>query len=120
MSIYDPPRDKVDEAVRVCQGAGIKVVMVTGDHPSTAKVDYFFLGHMGRSNNTQAIAKQIGIIKGNTPDELLSMEGNTLSKEEAKLEAPAIVVAGTELENFSEEDWDIVTSKQEIVFARYT
>lgn len=38
ISIYDPPRDNVDEAVRVCQGAGIKVVMVTGDHPSTAKV----------------------------------------------------------------------------------
>ncbi len=38
MSIYDPPRDKVDEAVRICQGAGIRVVMVTGDHPATAKV----------------------------------------------------------------------------------
>jgi len=102
VSIYDPPRDKVDEAVRVCQGAGIKVVMVTGDHPSTAK----------------AIAKQIGIIKGNTPDELLNMEGNNLTKHEAKVQAPAIVVAGTELEDFTEEDWDIVTSKEEIVFAR--
>lgn len=42
MSIYDPPRDQVDEAVRICQGAGIKVVMVTGDHPATAKVLFLF------------------------------------------------------------------------------
>lgn len=101
-SIYDPPRDKVDEAVRICQGAGIKVVMVTGDHPSTAK----------------AIAKQIGIIKGDTPDEVLNREGNDLTKEEAKREAPAIVISGTDLENFTDEDWDLVCSKEEIVFAR--
>jgi sodium/potassium-transporting ATPase subunit alpha len=102
ISIYDPPRDQVDEAVKICQGAGIKVVMVTGDHPSTAK----------------AIAKQIGIIKGETPDELLNKEGCNLTKQEAKNLAPAIVVAGTELDGFTQEDWDIVCGKQEIVFAR--
>jgi sodium/potassium-transporting ATPase subunit alpha len=102
VAIYDPPRDQVDEAISVCQGAGIKVVMVTGDHPATAK----------------AIAKQIGIIKGQTPDELLNMEGCSFTKEEARREAPAIVVSGHELDSFTQEDWDIVTSKGEIVFAR--
>lgn len=101
-SIYDPPRDKVDEAVRVCQEAGIKVVMVTGDHPATAK----------------AIAKQIGIIKGKTPDELMKEPDNNLTEDEAKREAPAIVIAGNMLDSFTEDDWEIVTSKQEIVFAR--
>ena len=37
VSIMDPPRVGVKEAVDECKSADIKVVMVTGDHPSTAK-----------------------------------------------------------------------------------
>ena len=37
VSIMDPPRLGVREAVEECQAAGIKVLMVTGDHPATAK-----------------------------------------------------------------------------------
>ena len=32
----DPPRPEVPAAVRRCQEAGIKIIMVTGDHPHTA------------------------------------------------------------------------------------
>uniref|UniRef100_A0A5K3G1Z3 P-type Cu(+) transporter n=1 Tax=Mesocestoides corti TaxID=53468 RepID=A0A5K3G1Z3_MESCO len=46
MSMIDPPRAAVPDAVAKCRSAGIKVVMVTGDHPITAK----------------AIAKGVGII----------------------------------------------------------
>ncbi|MHA1143594.1 MAG: cation-translocating P-type ATPase [Candidatus Helarchaeota archaeon] len=35
--ILDPPREGVREAVQSCESAGITVVMITGDHPSTAK-----------------------------------------------------------------------------------
>ncbi|MFW9971056.1 MAG: cation-translocating P-type ATPase [Candidatus Odinarchaeota archaeon] len=37
VSIMDPPRQGVKEAIEECQLGGIKVVMVTGDHPATAK-----------------------------------------------------------------------------------
>jgi P-type E1-E2 ATPase len=44
--MIDPPRAAVPDAVNKCRSAGISVVMVTGDHPITAK----------------AIARQVGII----------------------------------------------------------
>merc|ERR1711892_95851 len=46
MSMIDPPRAAVPDAVLKCRSAGIKVIMVTGDHPITAK----------------AIARSVGII----------------------------------------------------------
>jgi len=46
ISMIDPPRAAVPDAVAKCRSAGIKVIMITGDHPITAK----------------AIAKGVGII----------------------------------------------------------
>merc|ERR1711871_1277234 len=48
MSLQDPPRDDVPGAIETCQTAGIQVVMVTGDHPVTAK----------------AISERVGILNG--------------------------------------------------------
>lgn len=47
-AMMDPPREGVLEAVRGCQQAGIRVVMITGDHASTAL----------------AISRQVGIAAG--------------------------------------------------------
>ncbi|PLR97341.1 cation-translocating P-type ATPase [Bacillus sp. T33-2] len=58
--MIDPPRPEVKEAVKECRDAGIKTVMITGDHVATAK----------------AIAAQLGILSKNSK----VMDGNALSK----------------------------------------
>ena len=34
-SLLDPPRPEVAEAINKCHDAGIRVTMITGDHPGT-------------------------------------------------------------------------------------
>ena len=60
IGMIDPPREGVKEAVATCRRAGIKTVMITGDHIATAK----------------AIAKELGILKGNN----LAITGAELDK----------------------------------------
>lgn len=37
IGMMDPPREGVKDAINTCQNAGIKIVMITGDHITTAK-----------------------------------------------------------------------------------
>ncbi|QQP54478.1 Sodium/potassium-transporting ATPase subunit alpha, partial [Caligus rogercresseyi] len=95
MSMIDPPRAAVPDAVAKCRSAGIKVIMVTGDHPITAK----------------AIA--------NKTVEDIAEEKNIPIDQVNPREANACVVHGGELKDISEKELDdILIYHTEIVFAR--
>ena len=104
ISMIDPPRAAVPDAVSKCRSAGIKVIMVTGDHPITAK----------------AIAKSVGIIsEGNETVEDIASRLNIPVDEVNPREAHAAVVHGGELKDLAEDDLDeILLYHTEIVFAR--
>ena len=104
MSMIDPPRAAVPDAVAKCRSAGIKVIMVTGDHPITAK----------------AIARSVGIISdGNKTVEDIAEERNIPVEQVDVREAKAAVVNGAMLRDMSDADLDtILRNHPEIVFAR--
>ncbi|XP_040859119.1 sodium/potassium-transporting ATPase subunit alpha-4 [Ochotona curzoniae] len=104
ISMIDPPRAAVPDAVSKCRSAGIKVIMVTGDHPITAK----------------AIAKGVGIIsEGHETAEDVAARLNIPVKQVDPRDVKAIVVHGSELKDMSSEQLDhILQNHAEIVFAR--
>lgn len=54
VSMIDPPRAAVPDAVAKCRSAGIKVIMVTGDHPITAKAIAKAVGIISEGNKTSS------------------------------------------------------------------
>ncbi|MBX3672554.1 MAG: cation-transporting P-type ATPase [Burkholderiales bacterium] len=77
VGLHDPPRPEVPEAVARCRTAGIKVIMVTGDHPHTAL----------------AIARDVGLVATASP---VVVQGAALRKTtpaelQIALDAPEIL-----------------------------
>jgi Ca2+-transporting ATPase len=68
VGMIDPPREEAKESVKVCRKAGIRVIMITGDHRNTAI----------------AIARQLGLMDGNgraiTGEELDTISDEALAR----------------------------------------
>jgi len=79
IGLEDPPRAEVPDALRRCREAGIKVIMVTGDHPQTAV----------------AIGREIGLVCSANPVVITGDELQHLSETQLQfaLDAPEIVFA---------------------------
>jgi calcium-translocating P-type ATPase len=82
VAIEDPPRRDVADAIRRCREAGIRALMVTGDHPRTAV----------------AIAQQVGLVGSTQPLVATGAELARMSDAELQLllDAPEIVFARLE------------------------
>ena len=88
-SLQDPPKHGVREAIGSCREAGIKVIMVTGDHPLTA----------------EAIGRKINLMISDTKAMVAKRKGlpiNEIEEDEYK----AIVIHGDEIAGLSDSDWD--------------
>ncbi len=75
VGMIDPPREEAKEAVRRCRAAGIRPVMITGDHPETAL----------------AIARELHIA-GDEDRVVTGQELNAMSDEQLKVQVDQIAV----------------------------
>jgi Ca2+-transporting ATPase len=73
--MYDPPRPEGKDAVAKCHAAGIRVVMITGDHPGTAT----------------AIAREIGLASADDAA-VAGVELDKMSDDELRKRVPKIAV----------------------------
>ena len=112
ISLMDPPREAVPDAIKKCKTAGIKVIMVTGDQQLTAA----------------SIAKQIGIFEDKSSMDIFEEEEG-ITYEQAIERAEAIVINGDMLTKVAIEDEGLPENekgkklekwlkKPQIVFAR--
>jgi P-type Ca2+ transporter type 2C len=72
--MIDPPRPEAKQAIAVCESAGIRAVMITGDHPMTA----------------QAVARELGLLKNGRV--VTGAELDDISDEDFKREVETIDV----------------------------
>jgi sodium/potassium-transporting ATPase subunit alpha len=85
--------------------AGIRVIMVTGDHPLTAG----------------AIARQVNIFEaGNFTRQELAVLNNVPPEQVPEEDVDCIVVNGPDIDKFTEDDWTRTLNKKNVVFARTT
>ncbi|TPX40659.1 hypothetical protein SeLEV6574_g06497 [Synchytrium endobioticum] len=101
VSLEDPPKHGVREAIGHCREAGIRVMMVTGDHPLTAEA-------IGRKINLmiEDTREMVAIKRGKRPEEIKDDEYD------------AVVIHGEQIDSLTDADWERIYSKREIIFAR--
>ncbi|MEQ8766459.1 MAG: cation-transporting P-type ATPase [Planctomycetota bacterium] len=87
VSLHDPPRKDVPDAIRACQDAGIQVIMVTGDQPGTARSIALAVGLVDDPNARVLGAKDLErLIAEDRDEELRSSSIHARVTPEQKLE----------------------------------
>jgi len=95
VSLVDPPRPSVRPAIDECRSAGIRVIMVTGDHPATAAAICKSLGYEGTTVNVLERTPETN------PDDTF-----------------CVVHGINDIPKFTPEDWEFAFKSNEVVFAR--
>ena len=97
VALQDPPRKEVPEAVSSCVSAGIRIIVISGDHPTTVR----------------AIAKQVGIINS-------SDEKEFVNKKTGEIETNVKVLTSADLELLSDKELrELLKNKnKKLIFAR--
>ena len=97
MSLIDPPKASVPDAVMKVRDAGVKVIMVTGDHPNTAV----------------AIAKSVGLMNIDIDPLRIGVTGLPSG------DVSSVIINGDDLEQMSPDLLDeALLHAEELIFAR--
>ncbi|KAJ3312728.1 hypothetical protein HDV04_002692 [Boothiomyces sp. JEL0838] len=99
IGLEDPPKDGVAEAITTIRGAGIKVIMITGDNPVTA----------------ETISRQVNLVKESHVVKVYEPVNLPIPYPES---ASAIVISGAVVEEMTDKDWAHTFCYDEIIFAR--
>ncbi|MFF7728806.1 cation-translocating P-type ATPase [Streptomyces sp. NPDC008001] len=78
VGMLDPPRPEVSAAVAACRSAGIRIVMVTGDHPLTAEAVARRVGIVREARPTVVTGDRLDAMDGKDLDRLLAQSGELL------------------------------------------
>ncbi|CAF0722465.1 unnamed protein product [Didymodactylos carnosus] len=106
ISFSDPIQDNAITAIKKCRLAGVKVILITGDHPVTAC----------------ALAKRLKIFSpdSETVEDIAMRRGVPLDRVAAR-EADAIIIHGRDIQAISQlELADTIINAPEVAFARTT
>jgi sodium/potassium-transporting ATPase subunit alpha len=158
ISLCDPPRPEVPQAIAELQGAGIQTIMASGDHPVTCKataertgllpegpwdswnawIQYqkenlgnhgFFKDQSCLDKYTHAANVEIDEYRGFYNDNALvrlhrdgcpiEIQSHLVAGGECIADpVKSLVIAGTQLDSMTDEDWMFVRSRENLVFAR--
>uniref|UniRef100_A0A2K5XFZ0 ATPase Na+/K+ transporting subunit alpha 3 n=1 Tax=Mandrillus leucophaeus TaxID=9568 RepID=A0A2K5XFZ0_MANLE len=110
MSMIDPPRAAVPDAVGKCRSAGIKVIMVTGDHPITAKAIAKGVGIISEGNETvEDIAARLNIpVSQVNPGAIVAVTGDGVNDSPALKKADIGVAMGIAGSDVSKQAADMI------------
>lgn len=106
ISMIDPPRTSVADSIVKLRSAGVKVIIATGDHPTTAKAIARFTNIISENNETiEEVARRLAL---------------PIQQIDPSL-AQVTIVHGTDMQQYTPEMLDSLNSSdKEIVYARLT